>query len=435
MFQSVRFRLLISYLLSIEAVLLCFGGGVYFLFSRHLSSRLDHELMDLADRVTPTFNKIRYQNTSSLEQLSNKNIFDPQTQSIEWFDNNKSRLWHHGEIRVTSEPQPGLLTLNSVEENASGIRTLTFSLSVNSSDINKPPIRGYIRVSQSLEELEASKNQLLLMLLMTGIIPFTLAIIAGWLLTEEAVKPIEAGFKQQQQFTADASHELRGPLTAIKASIDLMRRHPERFQDKDIRKIGAIANATEQMTRLVEDLLFLARTEKKTITSNPEHIPISLNYLLQNLVELVQPLAQEKKITLDYQEFAQVSVMGNQDQLTRLFSNLLYNALNYTSEQGFVIVRLARHNRGVKISIEDTGIGISPKDLPHVFDRFWRADKARHKSGGTGLGLSIAQAIAHSHHGKITVESQLGIGTCFEVCVPIIENKKLWNQSQVSLQS
>ncbi len=73
--------------------------------------------------------------------------------------------------------------------------------------------------------------------------------------------------------------------------------------------------------------------------------------------------------------------------------------------------------------------------MPHVFDRFWRADKARHKSGGTGLGLSIAQAIAHSHHGKITVESQLGIGTCFEVCVPIIENKKLWNQSQVSLQS
>ncbi len=435
MFQGLRFRLLIYYLLSMEAVLICFGCGIYFLFSRNLSDKVDNQLMALAEIITPKFNQIRYQNTSSLEQLSNRNLFNPQTQSIEWFDHNKTPLQHYGKLRVPAQPQPGLLTLNSLEENASKIRAVTFSLSLNSSDINKPPIQGYVRVSQSLEELEASQNKLLLMLLMTAIIPFTLAVIAGCLLTEEAVKPIEAGFKQQQQFTADASHELRGPLTAIRASIDLMRRHPERFHDKDIRKVKAIANATEQMTRLVEDLLFLARTEKNTIKSNSEYTAISLNDLLQNLVDLVEPLAEEKKITLDYQESAPVWVMGNKDKLTRLFSNLLYNALHYTTEQGFVIVRLTQHNRVAKVSIEDTGIGISSEDLPHVFDRFWRADKARHKSGGTGLGLSIAQAIAHSHHGKITVESQLGIGTCFEVCVPIIENKKLWNQSQVSPQS
>ena len=104
----------------------------------------------------------------------------------------------------------------------------------------------------------------------------------------------------------------------------------------------------------------------------------------------------------------------------RLFSNLLHNALNYTPENGFVLVFLQQHNHSVKVFVDDTGVGIASEDIPRVFDRFWRADKARNSSGGSGLGLSIAQSIAHSHQGNITVSSTLGVGTRFEVSLPIL---------------
>ncbi len=422
MFQNVRFRLLLFYLLVMEGILLLFGGSIYFSFTRRESKQLDNKLMALAEVVVPTFGKVQYQDTSYLQQLSNEELFDPETQTIELFDYNKNRLWHQGSLKVSSQPEPGLFTLVS-EKSDSKIRSVTFSVAVNASEDIQPTSQGFVRVSQSLEELEESGNQLLLILSLSAIAAFTLAAVGGYFLTDTAVKPIEEAYEKQQQFTADASHELRGPLTAIKASIDIMRRHPERFQEKDNRKVGAIANATDQMTRLVEDLLFLARTEKKTTKSNPEYTSISLNELLQSLIDLLEPLAGEKNITLNYQAFDEVFVMGNRDQLNRLFSNLIYNALNYTSEKGLVLVRLIQHNQQVKVAIEDTGVGIAPEDLPHVFDRFWRADKARHHSGGTGLGLSIAQAIAHSHQGKITVKSKLGIGTCFEVSLPVLTSK------------
>ncbi len=141
------------------------------------------------------------------------------------------------------------------------------------------------------------------------------------------------------------------------------------------------------------------------------------------MADLLEPLAQEKNITLNYQGFDEVSVMGNEDELSRLFSNLLHNALNYTPEKGLVLLRLEQHNRLVKVSVEDTGVGIAPEHIPHLFDRFWRADQARHGRGGTGLGLSIAQAIAHSHQGTITVKSTLGCGSRFQVSLPIWDGK------------
>ncbi|MDJ0731570.1 MAG: HAMP domain-containing sensor histidine kinase [Crocosphaera sp.] len=420
MFQNVRFRLLLSYVLIMEGILILFGGSVFLSFDRHLTRKLNKDLMALAEIVTPTFSKLQYQDASSLNQLDNEDLFNPKTQSIQWFDDNKNLLWSKGSLEVSSQPEPGFLNIAS-QERKSGIRTVTFSVAVKTSESLEPSSQGYVRVSQSLEELETLTDQLSWILLLSAIGATFLAAVAGHFLTDLSVRRIEESYEQQQQFTADASHELRGPLTAIKASIDIMLRHPERFESKDNRKIGAIAKATNQMTRLVEDLLFLARTEKKTIRSNPEYTSITLHDLLQKLVDLLEPLAEEKNITLRYQAFDEVSVMGNDDELTRLFSNLLHNALNYTSEKGLVLVRLEQDNRLIKVSVEDTGVGIAPEDVPHVFDRFWRADKARHGSGGTGLGLSIAEAIAHSHQGTITVKSTLGRGSCFQVSLPILE--------------
>jgi signal transduction histidine kinase len=189
-----------------------------------------------------------------------------------------------------------------------------------------------------------------------------------------------------------------------------------------VEKLKAIISATNQMTRLVEDLLFLARTDtigSNSITPTQEWIAIPLKDLLEDVAELLEPQAQLKDISLNYDRLTQLTIMGDPSQLFRLFSNLLENALQYTLLRGEVKLSLENINQFLMVTIEDSGIGIAPEDLPFIFQRLWRSDQARScRSKGSGLGLAIAQAIAITHGGKITVKSQLGLGTSFYVFLP-----------------
>jgi len=226
-------------------------------------------------------------------------------------------------------------------------------------------------------------------------------------------------FQQLKQFTADASHELRSPLTAIKTSVEVMQSHPERIHDADVKKLAAIASATKQMTELVEDLLLLARMDAGTAKITREWIVVPLDEVLEDLLEFWELQAEEKQIALKSNLVSGLSVMGDAAQLTRLFSNLIGNAIHYTSSGGTVTVSLINQNRLVIVNVEDTGIGIDAENVKLVFDRFWRADQARNRrAGGLGMGLAIAQAIAQRHRGEISVTSQLGVGSCFQVKFP-----------------
>ncbi|ACK65472.1 histidine kinase [Rippkaea orientalis PCC 8801] len=429
MFQGLRGRLLLAYLIVMEAILILFSLGIYGLFSRSLSRQLDNKILTLAEIVAPTLSRVDRQGKRYLQYSADipwQNVFNAKEQGIEWFDTQKRLLAHQGITFSRLPPEPGFLTIRQQSPTLPPIRTVTLFVSIDRSTFNQRSLQGYIRISQSLTETEKEQSELLWNLGITIIATLGLVTLGGFWLTQKAVEPLEESVEQLKQFTADASHELRGPLTAIKASIEVMQNHPERIHPKDVRKLGAIASATNQMAHLVQDLLFLARTEGAKMPSEADNLELSLNHLLEDLIEWLEPLAQEKEITLEYQELAKVAVMGDSGQLARLFSNLIQNALQYTSEKGYVIVRLSQHHRQARVTVEDTGIGIAPEDLPLVFNRFWRADKARsRREGGTGLGLAISQAIAQQHRGKITVSSELGVGTCFEVCLPINETKTL----------
>jgi len=277
---------------------------------------------------------------------------------------------------------------------------------------------GYVRASKSIEGVEHVLMQLRWGIGLGGFVALSLTAIGGMWLTRQALEPVESSFGQLKQFTADASHELRSPLTVVKTSVEAMLMLN---QPLDAKKVTAITSATNQMTRLVEDLLFLARTDAVTGTVTFERIPIPLDEVLQDLVELLEPQIQAKEITLKTHWLTGVSVAGDASQLTRLFDNLLENALHYTLPGGTVVLSMSSLNRSVIVSVEDTGIGIAPEHLPKVFHRFWRTDKARsRREGGLGLGLAIAQAIAQRHSGEITVSSQVGIGSCFRVHLPTV---------------
>lgn len=429
MFQDLRWRLLLSYLMVMAAILSLFVTGVYVFFSRNLYRQLDKKLLTLAQAAAPSFAAVEAQGSQYLEQVDAvpwRDIFNRDQQSLEWFDAQGERLASRGALELDYRPSVGPHTLGRIHP-PKQIRTYTISVFKDGSKPSQPSLEGYIRASQSTEDVKIVQRQLLWGLGMGGIMALGLVGVGGLWLTQKALEPVEQSFKKLKQFTADASHELRSPLTAIKASVDVMRNHPERIHPKDAKKLAAIASATDQMSHLAEDLLFLARTDGTVSTSLREQKPICLNKILQYLIELLEPFAQDKEITLKFEWLPQVFVVGEEAQLTRLFSNLLENAIQYTPPGGTVTLILGKQNRFALVSVKDTGIGIEREQLPFIFDRFWRADKARsRREGGTGLGLAIAQAIAQRHGGKITaVSSQVGVGSCFQVRLPLFTSPEL----------
>jgi OmpR-family two-component system manganese-sensing sensor histidine kinase len=422
---GLHWHLLLSYLVVMAATLGVFATGAYWFFSRSLHQQLDEKLRTLAQAAAPSLAEIERQGSEYVERVDEvpwRDIFNRDRQSLEWFDATGQRVARRGEVSLDLAPQPGAQTIRKTQ-NSPPVRTYTISVYTDvkaSSTRDTTQLRGFIRASQSTETLETTRSRLLWGLGTGGAIAISLAGVGSLWLTRKALKPVEHSLFQLQQFTADASHELRSPLTAIKTSVDVILSHPERIHPKDARKLAAISSATVQMNYLVEDLLFLARND--TPTPKRDRIywqPVTLNLLLQELIELLEPSASAKNIALLIEMPIPLLVLGDKSQLTRLFTNLLDNAIQYTPEGGSVFLSLAKQNRFAVANIRDTGIGIAPEHLPLIFDRFWRADKARsRRHGGSGLGLSIAHAIAQRHGGKIIVTSSVGRGSCFQVRLP-----------------
>jgi heavy metal sensor kinase len=223
---------------------------------------------------------------------------------------------------------------------------------------------------------------------------------------------LERLFRSQQRFLADVSHELRTPLTTIRGNVDLMRRMGE----ADSESLDVIQDEVERMTRLVGDLLLLARADTGGLPIRRE--PVELDDVFLDVYRQVSLL--ETGVNLVMQEVDQACVIGDVDRLKQLFLNLVDNALKYTPEGGTVTMSLSKNDGMAELMVADTGIGIPPADLPFIFDRFYRVDKARTRShGGSGLGLSIARWIAQAHNGDIHVKSETGAGSTFTVMLPI----------------
>lgn len=416
MFYSLRQRLLLSYLAAMLTILGTSAVAVYIFFARSLYQQFDNELLTLAKAAAPSLAIAKREVPGNLNaDIPWRDLFK-HSQSVEWFSTDGKLLTKVGSVFPNLPLGNRFMQPQQIRQ----IRTITFPVYGYGTNQKQPYLEGYVRTSESIEAVENILSKLRWGMSLGGFIALSLTGIGGIYLTQQAIEPVEGSFRLLKQFTADASHELRSPLTVVKISVeDLMLNSPEQIHSLDAKKLARIASATNQMTRLVEDLLFLARTDTPTATTRLERIPIPLDEVLQDLVELLEPQFQAQEITLKTHWLAGVEVAGDAAQLTRLFSNLLENALQYTSPGGSVVLAMSSLERSVIVSVQDTGIGIAPEHLPFVFHRFWRADRARSRFfGGVGLGLAIAQVIAQHHSGEITVSSQLGIGSCFRVRLP-----------------
>jgi heavy metal sensor kinase len=227
---------------------------------------------------------------------------------------------------------------------------------------------------------------------------------------------LERSFAEIRRFTADASHELRTPLAIIRAEAEVAlgkRLSPAEYQQL----LGSILEECERLTRLTEQLLALCREDAGSAPQT--HAPLDLAALVGRVVETMRPLAEARELRLHAEGNGRVPVVGDEVRLRQVFYNLLDNAIKYTPSGGRIEVSLGRRDGAAVVTLRDTGIGIPPEHLPHVFERFYRVDKARSRAeGGTGLGLSIAQSIVVAHGGRIDLASQPGLGTTCTVTLP-----------------
>ncbi|MBE9019533.1 HAMP domain-containing histidine kinase [Chroococcidiopsidales cyanobacterium LEGE 13417] len=408
MFEKIRYRLLLSYLVVIASILGTFAIAVRTVFTRSLTHQLTDKLIALGQGAAANAEyengQIKIESDFPVQDLIANN------QALEWFDTQRRLVERQGKAAVTLPLSPKETVQFQTRKN----RLIATTLPIIGSDDRK--LIGYVRVSQSLEEYDETLSKLDWGLGGGILVALALSGIGGVWLTRQAMQPIEQSFQRLKQFTADASHELRSPLMAVKSNATVALKYQEGMRETDKEKFQAIASATNQMSRLTEDLLFLARNDK--IPHRSRDI-IDLTELLENLVQFYKPQAEAKQIKLSIQVTKNLKLLGDPDQLRRLFGNLIENAIHYTPNGGIVEIKDRRVSSQWYIDVRDTGVGIAPEQFKHLFDRFWRADRSRsYNSGGSGLGLAIAQAIAQNHGGFITVTSQVEVGSCFTVRLP-----------------
>jgi len=229
------------------------------------------------------------------------------------------------------------------------------------------------------------------------------------------LESLESAYRMQQRFVSDASHELRAPLTAIRGNLELLRHQRSLLETEREDALAEAEQEATRLTRLVADLLSLARADAGI---SFKRVTIDLDAIVLETFHEAHQLSTGQTLILD--PFEPASIEGNADRLKQLLLILLDNALKYTPADGWVTLGLQRKGAFVEVLVRDTGIGIAPEDMPHIFERFYRADQGRGRDpGGVGLGLSIALWIVEQHDGQITLESLPDQGTTALVRLPL----------------
>jgi signal transduction histidine kinase len=230
---------------------------------------------------------------------------------------------------------------------------------------------------------------------------------------QAAYRQTEQTLQQQRRFVADASHELRTPLTTIRGNLGLLQRRPAIAEEDERAVLSDMVDETDRLIRLTRDLLVLARSDAgRTL----RHEPVPIAPLVDDVCRQAKLLGTQR--TIECEDVPAVSVLGDQDAIKQVLLILLDNALKFTPEGGTIAIGAAQSDRLGAIRFRDTGPGIAPETLPHIFERFYRSDESRTGSGA-GLGLAIAKELIEAQHGQIAVESEIGKGSTFTVSLPL----------------
>lgn len=455
LWQSLRLRLTLWYVVLLAIILIAFSGVLYARLNTNLRDNLDDALRNRADLLIGT--------------VTNENgrlALDPGRLPVDRNQGEHFTRLYDGAGVLASNDTAGLDAVPSLPSDvAAAERGVVTTRSITAGDTHlrvlTMPLPSHVGVLQiGLSEDDIRDTIATLFAILATLLPIMLLVASGGglFLAGRALAPVdrmihaahaieatglherlpepptrdeigrlartlnaligrlEAAFARQRQFTADAAHELRTPLTIMRGELDVTLRRvrtPHEYQ-------ATLAEVREQVVylqQLTADLLLLARDDG---TAPLPDDTLDLALVAKPVCEQLLPLAAARAQTFTVVAPDPVIVHGVEGDLERLIRNLVENAIRYTREHGTIIVTVRATGSSARVTVADTGVGIDGEALPHLFDRFYRADSGRNRAaGGTGLGLAIAQSIARRHKGAITVESVVGEGSTFAVTLPL----------------
>ncbi len=462
--MSIRTRLTIWYSVILVLGFVLFGTGVYVSVSVTMVGQVDASLERSASSIVDQI-KIIMNGDGRVISLPQFDVFRASTVYVEAIDTKgkiRGRSTNVGTFESQLDPQ----TITRLSQKTAAAQKPEFN---DVQHAGAPPLRvytyplvvqgtgellGYLQVAASLEDIELTKHGLLLTLLAVGALGLIVSTVAGAAMARRALRPVteitntaleiyrtedlnrrvevetndEVGrlasafnemldrltrlFRAQQRFVADVSHEMRTPLTVIRGNVDLLR-----LGCADAESLDAITSESDRMTRMVSNLLLLSQADAGALPLRME--PLDLGPIIYNVARSANIMA-DGRVELAVQTADDLEVMGDSDRLKQVLLNLVDNAIKHTPEGGRVTLEAGNPDgAAVRIAVTDTGIGIPPHDLVHVFERFYRVDKSRSRAqGGAGLGLAIAKSFVEAHGGRIEVQSAVGVGTAFIVTLP-----------------
>jgi heavy metal sensor kinase len=481
-FRSLRFKLTLWYVLILGILLISFSSFLYFTLSKSLHRDVDNKLRSLAELIAlESASPLSKFGFGSIDQaLETSMNLRPIGKFIQVLDESgnigrKSENLKNVELPISlnalKNASKGLVTFETNHSiGNTPLRIITFPVTENNH------VTKIVQIASSLEGVEDALNTLFIILIVTVPLALMVASLGGQFLAHKALKPVDnitqtarvitsqnlnqritppkvkdeisrlietfnemisrldQSFRQIKQFSSDASHELKTPLTILKGEVEVTLRK-ERTPQEYQQTLKSNLEEINRMSQIVEDLLLLSRADTGEVRLNIEDI--NLAEILNEVVTQMDRLAQSKGLYLSTSNHHQdIHIFGDALRIRELFINLIENGIKYTEEGGSIHITLQKENSPpvrsqsdweggekngfVKVIISDTGIGIAKEDQERIFSRFFRVDKARSRErGGSGLGLSICKWIVEAHQGEIVVESELGKGSSFIVKLPL----------------
>jgi signal transduction histidine kinase len=483
--MSIRLRLTLWYSAVLAVMMIVLGGGIYALLVRNIHSSIDSQLSSTADQILGASRVRTFSNILQVDVPPDLDMFRAPGVGVVVLDATHNVVQKSQNVGVFSQPfdtpaltrvEVGQTIVEDVAIDNAVVRVLTVPIDVTT-DQGYQRV-GFLQIAAPLHDVQESLRQLGTLMAVGGAIGVLAAAFVGAFLARKALAPIdgitqtasaiarggdlqrritkpgppdevgrltetfnvmldrlEGMFKAQQRFTADISHELRTPLTTIRGNVDLL----QRMGGADKASLDAIRSETDRMTRLVGDLLLLAKADAGLPLRRE---PVAIDRLAGEVVRQVQVISGGVQVSLSSEVGESLCIDGDPDRLRQLLLNLIDNAIKYTPSGGEVKVNVARENGSVRLEVSDTGPGIPPEHLqigpngvPLIFERFYRVEKSRTRTAapgsngrsgsGTGLGLSIAYWIAQAHQGRIDIQSEAGRGTTMIVWLPVMSSEQI----------
>jgi heavy metal sensor kinase len=479
--SNLRFKLTLWYVLILGILLISFSGFLYLTLSKSLHRDVDNKLRSLAELIASEsaspLSKFGFGNLDqALEASMNLRPIGKFIQVLDESGNigRKSDNLKNVQLPISltalKNASKGVITFETNRSFANTpLRIITFPV------LEHNHVGKIVQVASSLEDVEDALNTLLIILVIAVPLALLVASLGGQFLANKALRPVDRitqtarmitsqnlnqrieppkvkdeisrlietfndmisrldqSFRQVKQFSADASHELKTPLTILKGEVEVALRRERTHQDY-VQILRSNLEEINRMSQIVEDLLLLSKADSGEIRLDREDI--NLTEILSEVVAQMSILAQSKNLHLETSNHhGEIHIFGDPLRIRELFINLIENGIKYTEEGGSIHIHLTKEmwhdgdlsswGKGeqaefAKVTVSDTGIGITEEDQERIFNRFFRVDKARSREqGGSGLGLSICKWIVEAHQGEIRVESELGKGSSFIIKLPL----------------